>query len=64
MTGRGEAKGREGGRPAVLAVVLVIETAAALFFITDTMNELRESGFAAHQWLEGLVTMALVINPT
>ncbi len=62
MTAATEPKRHEGGRPAVLAVVLVIETAAAMFFISDTMNELMESGFAAHQWLEGLVTMALVIG--
>lgn len=46
----------------VLALVLLIETAAAVFFVTDTLSEMSENGIGMHQWLEGLVTLALALG--
>ena len=53
---------RRGGRPAVLALVLLIEIAAALFFVVDTVSEMVENGPSEHPWYEALVTLALVIG--
>ena len=55
-------KHSEGGRPAVLALVLLIQTSAAVFFMADTVDEWIENGIGAHQWFEGLVTLALVVG--
>lgn len=62
MTLRNGLKRSEGGRPAVLALVLLIQTSAAVFFMADTVDEWIENGIAAHQWVEGLVTLALVVG--
>ena len=54
--------GRPGGRPAVLALVLLIEIAAALFFVVDTVSEMVENGPSERPWYEALVTLALAIG--
>ncbi len=56
------ARSQRGGRPVVLALVLLIQTAAAVFFVTDTLGEMAESGLGWQQWLEGLVTLALILG--
>ena len=59
----GAAKRRQGGgRPLVLMLVLLVQTSAAMFFVTDTLSEMSENGIAAHQWFEGLVTLALILG--
>lgn len=60
--GAGATTRRQGGRPLVLVLVLAIETAAAVFFVTDTLSEMAESGVGWQQWLEGLVTLALILG--
>ena len=50
----------KGGRSAVLALVLVTQVLATMFFAFDVVEEAVQSGLSALQWVEGLVTLALV----
>ena len=50
----------KGGRPAVLALVLSIQLFATLFFVLDAVQEAIANGLSIHQWVEGLVTLALL----
>lgn len=53
---------RAGGRPAVIALVLVIELVAVLFYLVDILSEVADGSFTAHHWWEGLVTIALLLG--
>jgi DNA-binding CsgD family transcriptional regulator len=55
-------KDHKGGRPAVLALVLMLQTSAAVFFVTNVLSEWREDGLGPHLWIQGLVTLALIFG--
>lgn len=50
----------KGGRSAVLALVLATQVFATMFFVFEVIEEAVQEGLNAHQWVEGLVTLALV----
>lgn len=52
----------KGGRPAVLALVVLLQTSAAVFFVANVMTEWREDGFGPHLWVQALVTLALILG--
>ena len=62
MVGGASIWSRGGGRPAVLALVLVIELAAVFFYIVDILSEVAAKGLTSHQWWEGFVTVALMLG--
>ena len=53
---------RGGGRTRFLAVVLVIQSLAAVFFVGDVVWDLTTQGFDLHLLLEGLVAAALLVG--
>lgn len=55
-------KHSKGGRPIVLAVVLLLQTSAAVFFVTNVVTEWREDGLGAQLWMQALVTLALILG--
>ncbi len=52
----------KGGRPAVLALVVLLQTSAAVFFVANVLSEWREDGLGPQLWIQSLVTMALILG--
>lgn len=52
----------KGGRPAVLALVVLLQTSAAVFFVANVLAEWREDGLGPQLWIQSLVTMALILG--
>lgn len=48
------------GRPAILALVVATQLMATAFFVLDTIEEAGRLGLGLHNWVEGLVTLALI----
>ncbi|GLS86878.1 transcriptional regulator [Cypionkella aquatica] len=55
-------KQSKGGRPAVLALVLLLQASAAVFFVANILNEWSEDGPGAQLWMQTLVTLALILG--
>lgn len=54
---------QDGGRKAtVLAVLLVVQTLCAVFFLADVLQDFRWGGVTLHNAFEAAVTVALVIG--
>jgi len=49
-------------RAAALAVVLIVQALASVFFIADVGQDLRWGGLDAHSGLEALVAVALIVG--
>jgi DNA-binding CsgD family transcriptional regulator len=49
-----------GRQTAALAIILVIQGVAAVFFVGDAMGDFRSAPLAPHTLLEGFVALALV----
>jgi DNA-binding CsgD family transcriptional regulator len=60
MTAWSKRFGGRGGRPAFLAVFLLLQTFAAVFFCGDALADLLDNPTSSHVWFEGLVALALV----
>ena len=41
----------KGGRPAVLALVVLLQTSAAVFFVANVLSEWREDGLGPQLWI-------------
>lgn len=50
----------QGGRPAVLTLVVITQMLATAFFVLDVIEEAAKSGLGPHNWVEALVTLALI----
>ncbi|MDB5660075.1 MAG: LuxR family transcriptional regulator [Cypionkella sp.] len=57
-----ELKDSKGGRPAVLALVVLLQTSAAVFFVANVVNEGSEDGLGPQLWMQALVTLALIVG--
>ncbi|OYU39967.1 MAG: LuxR family transcriptional regulator [Pseudorhodobacter sp. PARRP1] len=55
-------KNSKGGRPAVLALVVLLQTSAAVFFVANALSEWREDGVGPQLWMQILVTLALILG--
>ena len=55
-------KDSKGGRPAVLALVVLLQTSAAVFFVANVLAEWREDGLGPQLWIQSLVTLALILG--
>ena len=62
MTFQTGTKPSKGGRPAVLALVVLLQTSAAVFFVANVMTEWREDGVGPQLWMQILVTLALILG--
>jgi DNA-binding CsgD family transcriptional regulator len=60
MTIAGTFSSSKGGRPAVLVLVLATQVLATAFFVLDTIEEAGKTGLGLHNWVEALVTLALI----
>lgn len=54
--------GRGGARSTALALVLVVQALAAVFFAGDAMADLALAGFGLHVAMEGVIALALVVG--
>jgi DNA-binding CsgD family transcriptional regulator len=52
----------KGGRPAVLALVVLLQTSAAVFFVANALAEWGEDGLGPQLWMQALVTLALILG--
>jgi len=55
-------KPQDGGRAAILAVLLALQSLAAVFFVGDVVADLTFEGFDVHLLLESLVSVALIVG--
>jgi len=60
MTKPRTTSGKQRGKPAALAGVLVIQSVAAVFFLGDSMSELWHDPFSRHSLFEAVVVTALL----
>ena len=55
-------KDSKGGRPAMLALVVLLQTSAAVFFVANVVAEHAEDGFGPQLWMQALVTLSLILG--
>ena len=62
MSPLGRWKDSKGVRPTVLALVVLLQASAAVFFVANVVTEHAEDGFGPQLWMQALVTLALILG--